>query len=317
VALGDLIQRSPEARSAVIEFQTDFKVAREQVDQLGDYKDLHDLLHRLQFTCYNGIVHSALNFPNNDESLDILTDHTLTFEGIVSELKAVATRPSMPKQELMWIEEAEQMKVDLQTAITTPDEKKLKNVIGRLNRLLSTHPARINTLLNYAARALRLPALCEALTRVCNDLIALNLDPDKVKTFQSGVDALSKLEGTLNDLVEEHDLWQNLEVELRLMETLLDRDLDQFCADWPDIKQKAETLYAASTDDWANALREDSKTLDEGACSADPAKVRRGFRNFQRRVANRFYQVDIELKTLCGNLRQIGVPLASVLEMIR
>src|SRR5689334_18599769 len=56
VALRDLMQRSSEARIAVIEFQTDFKVAREQLDQLGDYKDLHDLLHNLQIHCYDCIV---------------------------------------------------------------------------------------------------------------------------------------------------------------------------------------------------------------------------------------------------------------------
>jgi len=317
VALGELVQRSPEVRKAVIEFQTDFKVAREQIEQLGDYKDLHDLLHRLQFNCYNGIAYSAAQFPNNDETIDILTDHTLTFEGIVGELKAVASRSSTPKQEVMWIDEAEQMKIDLDNAITSLDENKLKNVIGRLNRLLATHPARINTLLNYAARALRLPALCDALTRVCNDLTALNLDPEKVDAFQSGVDALTKLEKILNDRVDEHDLWQNLEVELRLMETQVDRDLDQFCVDWPDVKQKAEGLYIASEDEWAIALKNDSLALDEAVSYLDPIKTRRGFRNFQRRVANRFYQVDLELKALCGNLGQIGTPLASVLEMIK
>jgi len=315
--LGELMQRSADVRNAVIEFQTDFSVAHDQVDQLGDYKDLHDLLHRLQFTCYNGIVHVAVKFLDNDESLDILTDHTLTFESIVDELKLVASRSLIPKQELSWIDEAEQMKVDLQIAITDMDEKKLKNVIGRLNRLLAMYPSRINTLLNYAARALRLPALLNALTRIHNDLALRNLDPDKVLTFQSGVEALSKLEEALNDTVEEHNRWQKLESELRLMETQVDRDLEQFCEDWLDLKQRVEDLYIASTEEWAISLKVDSKVLNEAANNADLVKVRRSFRSFQRRVANRFYQVDLELKALCGNLRQIGIPLTSVLEMIK
>jgi hypothetical protein len=314
-ALGEMMQRSSDLRNAVIQFQTDFRVAREQVDQLGDFKDLHDLLHQLQFLCYNDIVHASARFPDDEDTLDILTDHALTFEKITDELKLVASRPSMPKQELRWIDEAEQLKNDLQGAITTPDVKKLKNVIRQLNRLLSTYPARINNLLTSAARALRMPALLSALTRVYNDLASPNFDPDKVKAFQAGVEALGRLEKALNDLVDQHDRWQTLDVELRLIETLVDRDLDQFGTDWTFVKQKAEPLYIASADEWANALKQESNSLDEALSSNNPIKIRRSFRYYQRRATNRFYHVDLELKTLCGNLRQIGVPLASVLEM--
>jgi hypothetical protein len=316
MALRELMQRSPDVRNAVIEFQTDFKVAYEQVDQLGDYKDLHDLLHSLQFSCYNGVTYAAALFLKSDEALDILNEHVLTFENIVDELKIVASRPSMPKQELRWIDEAEQMKGDFHSALNTMDEKKLKNAIARLNRLLATHPARINTLLNQSARALRLPTLWSALVRICNDLTSQNLDPGRVKVFQAGVEALDKLQQSLSDLVDKHDRWQAREVDLRLSESLVDRDPDQFEMDWLDIKLKSEQLYIDSADEWATALKEESNGLDEALSNHNPAKVRRCFHNYQRRTANRFYQVDKDLKALCGNLRQIGVPLASVLEII-
>jgi hypothetical protein len=317
MALRELMQRSPDVRNAVIEFQTDFRVSYEQVDQLGDYKDIHDLLHNLQFSCYNGIIYAAARFPGDDEALDILNEHVLTFESIVDELRNVASQPSMPKQELRWIDEAEQMKGDFHIALNTMDEKKLKSVIAKLNRLLAIHPARINTLLTQSARALRLPTLWSALARICNDLTLLNLDPDRVKAFQVGVDALDKLQQALSDLVDKHDRWQNLEVDLRLSESLVDRDPDQFEMDWSDIKSKSEQLYTDSADEWATALKEESSGLEEALSNHNPVKVRRCFRNYQRRAANRFYQVDKQLKELCGSLRQIGVPLASVLEMIQ
>lgn len=317
VALHEMMQRSSDVRKAVIEFQTDFKVAREQVSQLGDYKDLHDLLHRLQFMCYNVIVHAAARFPEDETALDELNEHILTFENIVDELKRVASKPSMPKEELRWINEAEQMKGNLQTAVQTYDDKILKNTIRQLNRLLGTYPARINNLLASTARALRLPELVGALTRVCNELASPNFDPDKMKVFQVGVEALGKLEKTLEDLIDQHDRWQTLEVELRLIETLDDHHLEEFEADWPFVKEKAEGLYIVSTEDWANALKDESQALDEALDNNDPVKIRRSFRNYQRRATNRFYQVDLELKALCDNLRQIGVPLASVLEMTK
>lgn len=316
LALRELMQHSRDVRIAVITFRTDFSVVHEQVDRLGDYKDLHDLLHHLQFHCYNGIAQAVTRFPNDDLTLDNLTDYALTLEGIVEELKQVATRASMPKQELAWIDDVGLAKADLRSAVDDLDEGLLKKVIWRLNRLLATQPARINTLLNHLARALRLPALLSALARVCDTLTSLDLDADKVNAFQSGIDALSKLNQALSSLVDNHDHWQALDVELRRIEASIDRDLIELEMSWPDVKLKAEPLYTAYPDEWASALKKESDALDEMLSGNNPAKVRRGFRSYQRRATDRFYRVDIDLKALCGDMRQIGIPLASVLEMI-
>jgi hypothetical protein len=315
-ALRDLMQRSRDVRTAVISFQADFRVVHEQVDRLGNYKDLHDLLHHLQFHCYNGIVQAVTRFPNDELTLDNLTDYALTLEEIVEEMKQVAIRPLIPRQELMWINDVSLAKADLRNAVDALDEKSLKNVVWRLNRLLATQPARINTLLNYSARALRLPALLSAMARVCDNLISLDLDTDKVNAFQLGVDALGKLDKALSLLVDSHDQWQALDVELRRIEASIDRDLTEFEMSWPDIKLQAKPLFMTYSDEWANALKKESDALDEALSSNNPAKVRRGLRSFQRRATDRFYRVDIELKALCDGLRQIGLPLASVLGMI-
>jgi hypothetical protein len=316
-ALREMAQLSPDVKKAVIQFQIDFRVIHEQVDLLGDYKDIHDLLHQLQFSCYNGILHEATHFPDEEESLDILTDHMLNLENIIDKLKLVASRSGMPKIELRWIDEAEKMENDLNTTISTLDGKKLRNIIGRMNRLLSTHPTRINTLLNHAARDLRLPDLWNALVRICKELNSLNLDPEKVDALQSGVAELYQLNKTLDELVDEHDRWQTLDIELRLIETSVDRDQDQLGMDWFDVKQKGESLYVSVTEDWAKALKSDGDALDEALGGNNPVKVRQRFRSFQRRASNRFYQVDLELKALCGDLRKIGEPLDSVLEIIK
>jgi hypothetical protein len=182
--------------------------------------------------------------------------------------------------------------------------------------VLATQPSRINTLLNDAARALRLPALSSALARICDHLTSLELDPDKVAAFRSGVEALGALDRALSGLVEDHDGWQALEVELRRIEASLDQDLTELEMSWSDVKPKAELLYIACPDEWAGALKRESDALDEALSGNNPSKVRRCFRSYQRRAADRFYRVDLELKALCDNLRQIGSPLASVLRMI-
>jgi hypothetical protein len=123
-------------RTAVIAFQSDFQVAHEQVDLLGDYKDLHDLLHRLQF-CYNCIVRDAAGFPADQRTLDSLTEYARELERITARLKDVAVRPKLPKQELMWIADVSLARDDLFNAIEALDQKSLNIVTRRLNRVLT------------------------------------------------------------------------------------------------------------------------------------------------------------------------------------
>jgi hypothetical protein len=318
MALRELMQNSTAVQNAVIEFQVDFKVAHEQVDSLGDYKDLHDLLHHLQFHCYNGIAQSVTNFPSDELTLNSLADYELTLDEIVTDLKRVAVRPSISNLELTWVEDVNLAKTDLHNAVDTLDEKFLKKAIWRLNRVLSIQPARVNALLNHSARALQLPSLLSALTRLSEHLAALDLDQTKVTAFQTGVEAMEKIDQGLTLLINEHDYWQALDVELRRIDASLEHDLTELEMSWNDVKLKAEPLYVTRAEEWANALKGESAVLDASlSANNNPAKVRRSFRSYQRRASNQFFQVDKKLKALCGNLRQIGAPLASILEMIK
>jgi hypothetical protein len=259
---------------------------------------------------------AAPRFPDDDTAIDGLMVHALTIEDIVEALNEVAVRPTIPSQELAWIEDVRLAKGDLRNAVDQLDVNCLKKAIWRMNRLLATQPARINALLNHSAHALNLPQLLKALTRVSGTLTSLQLDSRKVGTFQAGVTALEELNQLLNTLVADHDRWQALDVELRRIQSSIESSLFEFEMSWPDIKKSCEPMYTGRADDWATALKKESDTLEQCMAANNPAHVKRGFRNYQRRVTDRFYRVDIKLKTLCGEMRQIGSPLAAVLEVI-
>lgn len=314
--LPELIKHSDDVRDIVAGFQADFRVAHEQVNRLGDYKDLHDLLHELQVHCYIHVVIAAQRFPDDDTAVESLELHAVAIEQIVEALNEMAGQPSIPKQELVWIEDVRLVKADLRNAVDSLDAGCLKKAIWRMNRLLAIQPARINALLNHSAHALNLPQLLKALTRVSEELSSLHLDPKKVGTFQAGVTALAELNGLLNELVDEHDRWQALDVELRRIENSIEKDLLEFEMSWPDLKKSCESLYTGRAEDWAAAIKKESDSLDGLITANNPARLRRGFRNYQRRVIERFFRVDKKLKTLCGEMRQIGSPLAAVLEVI-
>jgi hypothetical protein len=316
-ALQDLIKHSSDVRRSVMAFQTDFRITHEQIDRLGDYKDLHDILHRLQFYCYRGILQAQKRFPNDEMMISDLTDYALTLEEFMEELRQVVIRTLIPKQELRWIKDINLAKIGLRDAINTRNPDSLKNVVWRLNRLLTTQPVQIDALLNRSARELRLASLLNALRSICANLSDLNLNAEKISVFQSGVSAMEKLEKALSSLVENHSQWQELTNELRRIESLINYDLLELEMSWPDIKQDAESLYIAYTGEWSSTLKMESNELDDALNNSDPVRARRCFHSYQRHATQRFYRVDIDLKRICNSLRKIGIPLSSLLELIQ
>jgi hypothetical protein len=317
-ALDALMKDSAEVRSAVVEFQTEFRAAHQQLDAVADYKDLHDQLHHLQFHCYAPLVQEAPRFPNGDHALDILTGCLWNLEDIVTQLKQVASRSSLPRSETDWIDEVSAAQTDLGTTIDQPDARQLRRVISRLRSLLAQQPAHINTLLNQMARSLRLQDLIAALSKIANHLSSLNLDADRVGEFQTGLAAFNQLEQSLTALIDDHDGWQKIEDDLWRMEGSLAQDTSELELTWFDLNLKAKTdaLCGATNVEWAAALRKKSESLTAALTDGAPTAIKGAFNSYRRGVSTHFFQVDGDLKFLCGELRKVGVPLSSVLGKI-
>jgi len=310
------LMAAPEVRAAVVAFRTDFQAVCEQIDVLVNYKDLHDLLHTLEFQCYRGIVQEARRFPDDETALDILIDYELTLQQIVTDVREITVRGTLATHETSWIKDLERSTQELGGAIENLDTRQIKKAVWLINRVLAIQPSRINTSLNTAARALRLPALVKAMTCVRDNLAHGELDPEKNSQFRNGVDALANLEHRLTVLVRTHNDWQELDLELRRIEANLKQDIFELEMSWLDLKAMAESLCNSSIDEWALSFKKDSENLDSAITSQNPAKVKQYFRSYRRRAGERFYRVDVELKRLCGNLRIVGEPLASVLRII-
>jgi hypothetical protein len=54
--LGSVVERGPRGREQAARFRSAFRAACAQVDILGDYKELHELLHDVQLGCYNPLL---------------------------------------------------------------------------------------------------------------------------------------------------------------------------------------------------------------------------------------------------------------------
>ncbi len=315
-ALGDLIETAADVREDVIAFRADFEAASEQIALVADYKDIHDQLHSLQFHCYNPIVQEARRLPDDEEAWENLSNYELTLQGIVAQLEEVARRPRLAGGEASWVADLVTARNELARAIDRFDLTGLKRALRLLNRVLTIQPAQYNARLNAAARALRLSALAQGLSRVRERLPALHLDSAKVAEFEAGIAALADLSSRLTALVNEHDAWQAVDLELRRIEAALDLDIGELELSWEDLRARAEPLYTGIEESWATALANEAARLDAAVSAGDPVKMRHFFRRYRRQAGDRFFRVDIELKKLTDDLRRVGAPLAAVLRLL-
>jgi hypothetical protein len=54
--------------------------------------------------------------------------------------------------------------------------------------------------------------------------------------------------------------------------------------------------------------------MDAALQGPDPVRLREAFRRFRRQAMLRFFQVDLNLRELCGEIAPIGDPVTALLE---
>jgi hypothetical protein len=310
--LSELVQLSPEIRKAAGDFRAIFETATAEVDVLGDYKELHDLLHQTQFHCYEPIAAEQSRFPD-DLSLENLDSYRHNLGGIIDRLNDVAARKRVSETDTAWFKDMSQAQVELQQAISQQNSDSLKSATRKIRRVIVTQPVRINTRLVDSARDLRLPNLLEALKAIQSSLGNLEIEESKKASFQQGLASLERMAVDLDQLLGEHDRWQMVDGEIRRIESLTERDFEELEISWQDLKSLTLPLIEAIQLDWARNALEACKKLDEALASDNPRNIRMAFKSFRREANSRFDKVDIDLKTLCGGLRQIGEPLNAIL----
>ncbi len=253
-------EQNADVRAIVAVFRADFEAASQQINVLGDYKELHDLLHEVQFKCYNYIASQTTRFPEDELVVDTLIDHGLTFKGLVAKLHDVAARATV-SGELTWIAELVGAESLLEQALETKDPAMLKRHCRLVRRVLDRYPSLVNTRLNSAARALRMDAIERAMTTILDMLKSRVGESAEVTSFAAGTASLAELDQHLTCLVRDHDRWQDVDVELRRVEATLSSDPEELQMSWPDIKARTESLLCGQVQSQTQALRQESVSL--------------------------------------------------------
>jgi hypothetical protein len=309
---------APKIREAIIFFHTDFNAAYEQINIFASYKDLHDLLHRLEFECYEVITSSAHRFPNDRDSYEKLERPETVLQSIIFQVSSVVSNEATVTQDTAWVADLNQARIALLNALEHSDPQYLRKSVLILKRIISIQPSRINTKLNETVRGLRLPTLVTAMKLIHKHLVDSGLPVEKANQFQQGVESLSELEKILSALVKAHDAWQGIDLELRYLKDSIRHNVIELEMSWDTLMTRTNEIYGIAISPWSLDLQHRCEKLDNALKSNEPdnlASIGRYFIAYRSQVSEHFYQVDKALKRRCDELRTIGEPLASVLRI--
>lgn len=314
-ALSDLLA-TPESASVLASFRSVYEVAARQIEALAEYKTVHDFLHRLQFQCYNPLVSLARSFPDDEFAVEMLNECDVRLAELINELKSVFERSVEYGGEPRWVGMLVECKSQLQLALSQSDLKPLRRATALMGRVLAVEPSRVNQRLTAAYQNLPMAQLISGFKQVLDSIKSFSPAAAGTLKLQEGVESLESLNASLAALVNEHDGWQRVDVELRLIEDSLQTDLGEFASLWPFLSEVVGPLVSGRDEAWAESLRRDGEMLQSALDANDSQGARRYFRNYRARASRRFFQVDTELLELCRALQRSMEPVFGLLGII-
>jgi hypothetical protein len=140
---------------------------------------------------------------------------------------------------------------------------------------------------------------------------------DQEREITKTIDALTATHRNLQRLIDDHDIWQRVEVKLRSVERELESSGCEPERSWRSIKRMTEPLYRGRTEPWASELLAEAARVQNAIDGGNHQDAKDYFLNFRIRAANQFLDADTELVDFCGDkLREIGQPLSRLLNAV-
>ncbi|MCA9960169.1 MAG: hypothetical protein KC443_14105 [Anaerolineales bacterium] len=300
--------RSPEMRTVLVAFQTDFQATSDQIKNVNIYKQLHDLMQQLEnryFLLYN----DQRRLPDDDAAWDSILLNEPELRGKIDDLVLAAMQGELDATEMRWTSQLEEAKRELTTAIESFELENLKSATRLIYRVLNRQPSRINAQLVTTAGNLRLDGLVAALQtikeKLANMEAALSAQ-ELIEQNEKAIAALSRMDIQLKALIQEHNALQELDDELRRVEATLLQSVDELEDAWYDIQPMVKGLSDLSQESWVEGTQKAADELDAALSAGNVVVIRRTFRRFRSQVGRSFRLVDMQTLALCQELQEVG-----------
>lgn len=313
--LPDLMRDDSAVREALLEYRVRIENIIERIERVIAFKAVHDHLHNVQLRCYDRIVADSPRLATDDTVADALDIYAYDLLSSIEELRKLDEDEIFASARLTWINTLQRAYETLAAGVQARDATKIKQAASLIDRVLATEPARIDARLFESAEALELEAVSDAVSFVCDRGASGGMDAEKLAPMTEARDVLEQLDENLGTLVRSHNLWQEVDVVIRRIDTNLATDTFELTDSWPELRRSVEALSASGAE-WAKSLRKDEQAIDAAIAANDQAAMIRAFRRFRQKAAMRFFQLDRDLKTQCGELGEVGKPLAHLVEAL-
>jgi len=349
-ALIGLIRKKPEAYNAVVVYRKTFETALWEIDLIGNYKELHDNLHKVQLN-WPPTSMVFLLLPQWDTSKQILLNYSAMLNEVSTDLRNIYEKGYVDGDELTWIDELKKYQADLEQALTSRDalpsngevdpvasqakgDETIKDCFSFVRDLLSIRLPQLNNRLKSAINALHLTDLRKAMESVCMQITTLSPQntAEQIKQYKLGVVELAKLEANLKELIKQHDAWQNADSLLRTMGLTLKKASPE--GEGRSSVQEQERLFALNMIKsmidtaviplltgkntlWATRLISSAQQFNLEVKRRETVKAEQAFDVFREQAWHLFFEIDTEMKKQCEELRSIGVTLRKINEQFR
>lgn len=281
-----------------------FESIVESIAKLSDYKALHDGLHEIQYGLYHNILASTKIVLDDKYANLELKGYLLTYRREVMKMKDAAKRKKVDLDENVWIAQLEQAGNDLAEGTDKANKAQIDNANQTINQVIGIQPTIVNRKLYQAVYAYNegLPEPTDLMARVIEKLSAIDSGSEKVKQFQKGIESLRDINTKLGTLIREHNTWQDVDTQMRVLPDLLEAGVPAFNKRWQTLRPRIEPYYEQSGD---SGLKDADELLGAAIANNDPGKVKTAFEIYYRVAADRFYYVDKSVLELCDQLSMI------------
>ena len=289
-----------------------FTAILEQISSLSDYKALHDGLHEIQYSYYQNIIRNTKIVMDDKYAKYDLFRYLRDYQRVVSEMQQATGKKKVDPVEDQWVAQLDQAGNDLEEGINKGNKSQIDSATQTMNQVIGTQPTIINRKLYSAVYAYNesLPELTKVMNKVREKFNAIAPQSEMAK-FQKGIDSLKELNTKLSALIAEHNTWQDVDTQLRILPDLLDAGVSVFNKRWQSQRARIEPFYTSNENE-SSVLYKSSvrlKGADDMLGAAivenDPGGVRIAFENYCSQASERFFYVDKSVMELCGKLSLI------------
>lgn len=301
------IQEELERNQDYHYLKTRFEAILERISLLSDYKALHDGLHEIQYSYYQNILASTKIVMDDKYAKYDLSKYLRDYRRVVTNMKDAASGKRVPEEE-QWIAQLEQAGNDLEEGIKKSNKAQIDSSTQSINQVIGFQPTVINRKLYAAVYAYKesLPEPTDLMNRVRERINAIAPESDTAKHFQEGIDSLKDINTRLGALISEHNTWQDVDNQMRILPDLLEAGgVPAFNKRWQSLRVRIEPYYTNSEDKSSLRLKEADELLGAAIVENESDGVRRAFDNYCSEASDRFFYVDKSVLELCEKLRLI------------